>query len=136
MRLPLTRTSLSCRDRYLDLLLRTFSLFWDRCVKCSISTFPCLVLLLFYSFLLRVFSDNITSPQFQSSYLSMSTHFHLSCSHVRISRPTSSSVVLSTWPNHLTEHDQDQDNRRLHTGRPTREEPRSPIYGQTFFFPV
>ena len=37
-----------------------------------------------YSFLLHVFSNNITPSQFWSSYLSVSTHFHLPCSHYYI----------------------------------------------------
>ena len=48
-----------------------------------------------YSFLLHVFSYNITPPQFRSSYRSVSTHFHVLIT-------TSSSVFLSTWPNHLS----------------------------------
>ena len=54
------------------------------------------VLCFFYlNFLLHVISYNITPPQFRSSYLSVSTHFHLLIT-------TSSSVFLSTWPNHLS----------------------------------
>ena len=37
-----------------------------------------------YLFLLHVFSYNITPPQFRSSYLLVSTHFHLPCSHYYI----------------------------------------------------
>ena len=33
------------------------------------------------AFLLHVVSYNITPPQFRSSYLLVSTHFHLPCSH-------------------------------------------------------
>ena len=46
-------------------------------------------------FLLHVFSRNITPPQFRSSYLSVSTHFHVLIT-------TSSSVFLSTRGNHLS----------------------------------
>ena len=66
---------------------------WGRHVEFSISTFSGLVFLL--SFILHVFSYNITPPQHQSSYLSVSTHFHVLIT-------TSSSVFLSTWPNHLS----------------------------------
>ena len=38
-------------------------------------------------------SYNITAPQFRSSYLSVSTHFHL------VVITTSSSIFLYTWPN-------------------------------------
>ena len=55
---------------------------------------PVLCFFYLYLFLLHVFSYNITPPHFRSSYLSLSTHFH-----VRIT--TSSSVFLSTWPNHF-----------------------------------
>ena len=48
-----------------------------------------------YAFLLRIFSYNITPPQFWSSYLSVSTHFHVLIT-------TSSAVFLSTCPNHLS----------------------------------
>ena len=44
---------------------------------------PCSPVLCFfypYSFLLHVFSYNITPPQFRSSYLPMSTNVHLLCS--------------------------------------------------------
>ena len=47
-----------------------------------------------YSFLLHIFSYNITPPPFRSSYLSVSIAFHVPIT-------TSSSVFLSTWPNHL-----------------------------------
>ena len=50
-----------------------------------------------YSFLIHVFYYNTSPPQFRSSYLSVSTRFHLPCSHYRIS-----SVFLATWPNHLS----------------------------------
>ena len=52
--------------------------------------FDLLRFLYLYSFLLHVFSYNITPPQFRSSYLSVSTYFHL---NVLIT--TSSSVFLS-----------------------------------------
>ena len=53
---------------------------------------PILCFFYLYMFLLHVFSYNITPPQFRSSYLSLSTHFHLLFTD---------SVFLSTWPNHL-----------------------------------
>ena len=59
---------------------------------------PCSLVLCFfylYYFLLHVFSYNITPPQFRSSNLSVSTH-------CRLPITTSSSVFLSTWPNHLS----------------------------------
>ena len=40
-------------------------------------------------------SYNITSPQFRSSYLSVSTHFH-------VLTTISYSAFLSIWPNHLS----------------------------------
>ena len=45
---------------------------------------PVLCFFYLYSFLLYVFSYNITLPQFRSTYLSVSTHFHLPCSHYYI----------------------------------------------------
>ena len=54
---------------------------WGRRVKFSISTFSVLCFYL-YLFLLHVFSYNITPPQVWSSYLSVSSHFHLRCSGV------------------------------------------------------
>ena len=50
-----------------------------------------------YFFLLHVFSYNITPPQFWSSYLSMSTHFHVlitTCSSVILSNSLTISVSL------------------------------------------
>ena len=57
-----------------------------------ISTFSGLVLLL--SLLISPSSSHITPPQFRSSYLSVSTHFHVLIN-------TSYSVFLSTCPMHL-----------------------------------
>ena len=48
-----------------------------------------------YSFLLHVISHNITPPHFRSSYLLVSTHFHVLIT-------TYSSVILPTWPNHIS----------------------------------
>ena len=42
-----------------------------------------------------MFSYNVTPPQFPPSYLSVASLFHLLI-------PKSSSVFLSTWPNHLS----------------------------------
>ena len=56
---------------------------------------PILCFFYLYSFLLHVFSYNITPPQLWSSYLSMSTRFHLLIT-------TPSSVFLSTLTNHLS----------------------------------
>ena len=52
---------------------------------------PVLSFFYLYLFLLHVFSYNITPPQFRSTYLSVSTHFHVLIT-------TSSSVFISTWP--------------------------------------
>ena len=56
---------------------------------------PVLCFLFLYLFLLHVFSYNTTPPQFRSSYLSVSTDFHVT------SITTSSSVFRSTRPDHL-----------------------------------
>ena len=54
--------------------------FWVSC-EFSVSTF-CFFSL--YVCLLHVFLYDITPPQFCPTYLSVSTHFHLSCSHYYI----------------------------------------------------
>ena len=75
------------------------------CVSASISKFFRLVLpsssvlcfFYLYLILLHVFSCNITPHQFRSSYLSMSTDLHFLIAK-------SSSVFLSTRPNHLSRY--------------------------------
>ena len=84
---------ISHSSRRVSLSYSAFSLF----VVGASSQFPhCLVLCFFYlySFLLHVFSYNITPPLIQSSYLSVSTHFYVLI--------TTSSVFLSTCPNHIS----------------------------------
>ena len=54
---------------------------------------PVLCFFYLYSFLLHIVSYNNAPPQLRSSYISVSTHFHVLIT-------TSSSVSLSTWPNH------------------------------------
>ena len=61
----------------------------------SFSMFSGVVLLLSVPLSLSCVFSNITPPQFRSSYLSVSTDFHVLIT-------TSSSVFLSTWPNHLS----------------------------------
>ena len=61
----------------------------DRRIAFSISTFFYL-----HSFIRHVVSHNVTPPEFRSSYISVSTHFHVLIT-------TYSSVVLSALPNHL-----------------------------------
>ena len=58
-----------------------FGLFpiWGLHIKFSISRYPVMCFFYLYSFLLDVFSYKITPPQFRSSHLSVSTHFHLPC---------------------------------------------------------
>ena len=73
----------------------SFSLFGVGTTNFHSPRSPLLCLFSRYSGLLRVFSYNITPPQFRSSYLSVSTHFHVLIT-------TSSSVFLSTWPNYLS----------------------------------
>ena len=50
-----------------------------------------------YSFLLRVSSYNIARPQFWSSHLPQSTHFHL-----LITTTTTCSMFLATFPSHMS----------------------------------
>ena len=85
-----------CRSKLTLKWVFVFCIFpiWGRCIDFSISTFSGLVLLISFLFL-HVFSYNITPPQFRSSYLSMSTYFHVLIT-------TSSSVFLFTFPNHLS----------------------------------
>ena len=71
------------------------------CIRRSVPFTSCLLLRLFpYSCLahrvfIRVYSYNIAPPQFWSSYVSVSSPFHV---HIT----SSSSVFLSTCPNHIS----------------------------------
>ena len=58
---------------------------------------PVMCFFYLHSFIRHVISHNVTPPEFRSSYLSVSTHFHVLIT-------TSSSVVLSALPNHLCFH--------------------------------
>ena len=81
----------------LFILLRGHFSIWGRRIEFSISTLSGLVFFYLNLFIIRVFSCNITPPQFRSSYICRCPP--TSIFHVVIS--TSSSVFLSTMPNHL-----------------------------------
>ena len=65
-------------------LLQPFPLFGVGPSSFQYPRSPVLCFFYLYLFLLHVFSYNITPTQFRSSYLSVSTHFHLPCSHYYI----------------------------------------------------
>ena len=76
------------------LLLGPFPYFGSAYLVLIIHLSPVLCFFYLYSFLLLVFSYNITPHQSRSSSLSVSIHFHVLIT-------TSSLVFLSAWPNHL-----------------------------------